>query len=188
MSKVDPNHDRTKNSCSICWHFSYLKRVSQSQRNLCHSSESLKNQIALTAAQFRGTNQHDPSEYMVQILNGCPMFKELTSHQSLQTYTCLKCDTKTQKVDERNIIIQPMKREDENLNLNQMLSKLQVSSCTKICDSCKCNGLHQVSEELLILPSVLIINLQRFIQVTDERTFDSQRRRKSLRLAKVDKS
>ena len=97
-----------------------MKRVSQSQRNLCHSSESLKNQIALTAAQFRGTNQHDPSEYMVQILNGCSVFKELTSHQSLQTYTCLKCNTITRKVDHRNILIQPMKREDENLNLNEI--------------------------------------------------------------------
>ena len=95
MSKVDPNHDGTKNSCSICWHFSYLKRVSQLQRSVCHSSEPLKNQIALTATQFRGTNQHELSEYMVQILNGCSVFKELTSHQSLQTYTCLKFSTRT---------------------------------------------------------------------------------------------
>ena len=66
LSKVDPNHDGTKKSCSICWQFSYFRRVSQFDPNQCHTTEHLKNQIAQLANQFKGKRQQDPSDYIGQ--------------------------------------------------------------------------------------------------------------------------
>ena len=111
------------------------------------------------------------------------MFKNLTSHQSIETYTCLNCDKKSHKPDDRNIFLQPLTRENENQTLNEIISGAHISSCEKICESCNVNGLHQKSEELFILPSVLIINLQRFVQSTAVEGNDFQKRRKSMRLA-----
>ena len=103
MSHVNPNHDGRK-AYSICWEFSYFCRVSQSQRNKHHTSEHLKDIIAKSARQFIGNRQQDPAEYLEQIMNQCSEFKQLTSHQSIQNFTCISCNTKTQTLDDRNVL------------------------------------------------------------------------------------
>ena len=178
MSHVNPDHDGRK-ACSICWQFSYFSRVSQSQRNKHHTSEHLKDIIAKSARQFIGNRQQDPAEYLEQIMNQCSEFKQLTSHQSIQNFTCISCNTKTQTLDDRNVLIQPPRKEDETLDLNQILSKPKVSSCNKNCEKCGLDKQHEVNEELLICPPVLIINLQRF---KTEQRVNFYGRRKSLRL------
>ena len=168
MSNVSPDHDGRK-ACSICWQFSYFSRVSQSQRNKHHTSEHLKDIIAKSARQFIGNRQQDPAEYLEQIINQCSEFKQLTSHQSIQNFTCISCNTKTQTLDDRNVLIQPLRREDETLDLNQILSKPKVSSSNKNCEKCGLDKQFEVNEELLICPPVLIINLQRSIFMAEER-------------------
>ena len=122
LSHIDPNHDGI-NSCGICWFFSYYSRVSQLQPNQVHSSEGLKRRIARIANQFIGNRQQDPTEYIEAIVNQCSVFKELTSQQSVQTYTCISCNHKTPKLDYKNVLMQPLRKEDETLSLDQILSK-----------------------------------------------------------------
>ena len=112
-------------------------------------------------------------------MNQCSEFKQLTPHQSIQNFTCISCNTKTQTLDDRNVLIQPLRKEDETLDLNQILSKPKVSSCNKNCEKCGLDKQHEVNEELLICPPVLIINLQRF---KTEQRVNFHGRRKSLRL------
>ena len=178
MSKVDPNHDG-RESCGICWHFSHFNRVSQMQRYQSHSTEGLKIEIAKRAKQFIGRRQHDPSEYIEQIVRQCTAFQELTTHQSFSTYTCMSCNEKSHSSDVRNILIQPLKKEDENLSLGHILSSNSVTTCHKICESCDQDRLHQMNEELLIHPSVLIINLQRFTAHVEEASVGFNTKRKS---------
>ena len=101
MSRVDPNHDQMKRSCEICRQFSYLTRVGQLQPHICHSTDPFRNVIGQFANEFLGRRQQDPAEFIGQILNNCSNFKKVTSHQSLQTYTCLNCNTKSNVPDDR---------------------------------------------------------------------------------------
>ena len=82
----------------------------------------------------------------------------------------------------RNTLILPLRKEDEKLSLGQILSNENTSTCTKIYDPCKQNRLHELNEEILIHPPVLIINFQRFKEHVEENLDDFQNRRKSLRL------
>ena len=94
----------------------------------------------------------------------------------------MKCNKKSHTTDVRNILIQSLKKEDENLSLGHILSSNYVTTCRKICESCDQDRLHQMNEELLIHPSVLIINLQRFTAHVEEASIGFNTKRKSPRL------
>ena len=143
--------------------------------------------MAQRAKQFIGNRQQDPVEYIEEILGQCSIFKQLTSLEVVHTYTCISCNNKSHQTDRRNILIQPLRKEDETLTLNQILSRSSVSNSQKICDSCGLNRQHEISEEILIYPSVLIINLQRFKAITGENALQFKRTRKSLRLIRKNK-
>ena len=143
--------------------------------------------MAQKAKQFIGNCQQDPIEYIEEILGQCSIFKQLTSLEVLHTYTCISCNNKSHQTDRRNILIQPLRKENETLTLNQILSRSSVSNSQKICDSCGLNRQHEISEEILIYPSVLIINLQRFKAITGENALQFKRTRKSLRLISKNK-
>ena len=135
-SQIDKNHDLRK-QCGICTSFSYFERVSRLQQqswqlNQCHSTKGLKDCVSKMAKQFIGSRQHDPAEYMGEILNQCSLFKERTLHQSLLTYTCINCREESPRADERNMLIQPLWKANKFLTLSEILENNVISRCKKI--------------------------------------------------------
>ena len=130
-------------------------------RNLIpQSSYELKQLVANIKPQFQDNKQHDIDKFLQVILKNCSFLDQL-SHLTVQiTRICKICKKATSSEDERSILY-------ENLDgdfMNEIISSIEKTwpVFKTNCIFCKAETLHDKYEKILILPKILIVNLQRF--------------------------
>ena len=128
------------------------------------SSLLLKEWVAAKYEQFNSSRQQDPSEFMNCVINECNILSRLTKSEIIKSYRCQSCpyswDESESNERFQNII---------NLNIiGSSMAEIVSKTMTNIqpewerCRSCNVINYHEMKQNWIILPSVLIITLQRF--------------------------
>jgi len=124
------------------------------------SSYPLKELVAHINPQFQDSKQHDIDEFLQVILKSCRFLDRLTHFTVQITRICKICKKVTSSEDERNILYENLDG-DSITEIIPSIEKPWPDFKTN-CIVCKAETWHDKYEKILILPKVLIVNLQRF--------------------------
>ena len=146
--------------CACC----SILEAKKSDVSLNQSSLLLKEWVAAKYEQFNSSRQQDPSEFMNCVIKECNVLSSLKKCEIIKSYRCQSCQ---KHYDESESI----ERFQNIIHLNitgssvadiVLNAKTNIELEWKKCPYCKVINNHDSKQNWIILPTVLIITLQRF--------------------------
>ena len=124
------------------------------------SSFPLKQFASEFRTEFRSSKQQDVAEYIQTILTNCNVLDSLSQIIVRMNITCQICKETSSTDDKRNILYETL---SEN-SIAKIIPGIERTFPTFLakCTKCKTKTNHERYEKLLMLPDVLVVNLQRF--------------------------
>ena len=125
------------------------------------SARPLKALVAHSSPNFRSNRQQDCTEFANSVLEKCELLTELTQSIVYVTYKCRRCSKTTTDRENRNILYESI----TGSTLGEIIGSNRERSFPifqKDCTRCKMETDHDHDENILMMPELLLINLQRF--------------------------
>ena len=125
------------------------------------SARPLKTFVAHSMPNFRNKDQQDCSEFAHSVIEKCELLTELTKSIVSVTYKCTICKKITTDRENRNILYESI----TGTTLREIIGSSTERSLEifqKDCTYCKTETDHEHYENMIMLPDLLLINLQRF--------------------------
>ena len=125
------------------------------------SARPLKTFVAHSKPNFRNKDQQDCSEFAHSVIEKCELLTELTKSIVSVTYKCTICKKITTDRENRNILYESI----TGTTLREIIGSSTERSLEifqKDCTYCKTETDHEHYENMIMLPDLLLINLQRF--------------------------
>ena len=139
----------------------YFQKKNDSSIN--QSSLHFKEWIAEKYPEFQSTNFQDPSEFISCLISECQKLTQLTKCEIISSYQCNNCDEVTNDADHderfRNIIY--LKINGNSIAEIILNARTAKDTLLQRCLWCENMNHHEITQNWLILPSVLIISLHR---------------------------
>ena len=123
------------------------------------SARPLKAFVAQFKEEFRNNNQQDADEFIQCLFSQCEILRELTKSVVIVNYKCKRCGKKINKEDERNVFYENI----DGSSIAEIISstKRKFPTFLEQCSECRLETQFEKNEEIVLLPDVLIVNLQR---------------------------
>ena len=118
-------------------------------------------------ANYKTNAQQDTGEFINYVVTNCSILRKLTESSVLVKYKCLSCQKTVNDELTRYIVF-------ENLSGGSILKIFSNTERTfpiflNHCTDCKMETHHERTEKLLMLPDVLVVNLERFQRTRSNR-------------------
>ena len=154
FESIQPEH------CACC----DILNSKKTDFSIHQSSNLLKQIVASKHPEFDNSDQQDPYEFMSYIINECSVLSQLTQSEIISSYSCQNCffsrddsdsNERFKNIIHLNIIGQSITDIVSRAKTNIQNDWKRCLNCNEICN-------HVTKQNWLILPSVLIITLERF--------------------------